>query len=432
MSDDDQLGVHNNWGFDSRGMETVKCEWGGEGKCGMEWWEVEPLVEHVHSGAFPSLCHLSPLLRSRSLPSLPLPPSRCSFPPFAPSDFVSPRCTDPPPPSSLAVHAFPDDPYGAAGTGQGKKGSTTSYICDWAGCPRRGKTQGSKFALVAHLRSHTGEKPFHCPKPGAILFTLFNFVSTSSVLTSFPFTPSSPHLFLLKRNLLRFRTLNSALLFPPPPPFPLPHSLTSALHPLPLPLPPTSLSSLSPSSPYSSLITSPSTECDKSFTRTDALQKHMRVQHNENPVVSRPSAKASTDTPGGGGGAKGKGKKKRGARAASDESAFDGAVGGGGGADDDFLPPPGLDSAGGAGGAATDGPITYSPDEVHAHSLQPHLSQEFVGYVVVKAKQAYLMNEHEGLLGELEALEAREADLRAEVQGLVGGVMRKELGCVFR
>lgn len=29
------------------------------------------------------------------------------------------------------------------------------------------------------------------------------------------------------------------------------------------------------------------TECDKSFTRSDALAKHMRVQHNINPVTSR-------------------------------------------------------------------------------------------------------------------------------------------------
>lgn len=60
MSDDDTLGVHNNWGFDSRGMETVRCEWGGEGACGMEWWEVEPLVEHVHSGTFSFLLSVLP------------------------------------------------------------------------------------------------------------------------------------------------------------------------------------------------------------------------------------------------------------------------------------------------------------------------------------------------------------------------------------
>ena len=45
----------------------------------------------------------------------------------------------------------------------GKK--KNQYVCRWDGCPRKGVVQTSRFALISHLRGHTGERPFDCPVP---------------------------------------------------------------------------------------------------------------------------------------------------------------------------------------------------------------------------------------------------------------------------
>ncbi|CAK7906322.1 hypothetical protein CAAN1_14S00386 [[Candida] anglica] len=39
------------------------------------------------------------------------------------------------------------------------------YTCQWEGCSRFGADQPSRFALISHCRTHTGEKPYFCPIP---------------------------------------------------------------------------------------------------------------------------------------------------------------------------------------------------------------------------------------------------------------------------
>lgn len=289
--------------LDPGALQTARCEWGG---CGLEFWEVEPLVEHVHNSAF-----LSPMLAqfSRSLDFRTCGTDSC--------------CPTHPP----AVHAFPlDDPSHPAN----KRGAAATYICDWVGCGRRGKTQGSKFALVAHLRSHTGEKPFTCPRA----------------------------------------------------------------------------------------------ECDKSFTRTDALQKHMRIQHGDKIVAGRRPPGQQGQAGEGAAEPRPSRSKKRKARAASEDSMFGGA-----GDDDPSYVATGADAAGAEGEGDEVPPLTN--DEVRACNEHPHLAPHFVAHVVAKAKYAYALREHEELANEYEALAAREGELAMEKDALVAAILRKEVGCAL-
>lgn len=43
------------------------------------------------------------------------------------------------------------------------------YSCEWSDCSRKGQTHASGYALRAHMRSHTREKPFYCALPGTPL-----------------------------------------------------------------------------------------------------------------------------------------------------------------------------------------------------------------------------------------------------------------------
>lgn len=43
------------------------------------------------------------------------------------------------------------------------------YSCEWTDCTRKGIPHASGYALRAHMRSHTREKPFYCTLPGTWL-----------------------------------------------------------------------------------------------------------------------------------------------------------------------------------------------------------------------------------------------------------------------
>lgn len=48
-------------------------------------------------------------------------------------------------------------------TGGPKK---TKYVCEWGECQRKSSNHPSGYALKAHMRSHTKEKPYYCSLPG--------------------------------------------------------------------------------------------------------------------------------------------------------------------------------------------------------------------------------------------------------------------------
>jgi hypothetical protein len=47
------------------------------------------------------------------------------------------------------------------------EGKQKKYTCEWIGCLRKSMPHASGYALKAHMRSHTREKPFYCYLPGS-------------------------------------------------------------------------------------------------------------------------------------------------------------------------------------------------------------------------------------------------------------------------
>lgn len=101
----------DNWTY-------IRCGWED---CRQAFWILEDLLEHVHGEAGGELGRTT---------------ARSS------SD------------DALAGHVPPV-------TMKGQK-----FACEWLGCTKRGAPQGSRQTLVVHLRTHTTEKAFPCPKHG--------------------------------------------------------------------------------------------------------------------------------------------------------------------------------------------------------------------------------------------------------------------------
>lgn len=61
------------------------------------------------------------------------------------------------------------------------EGRQKKYTCEWIGCNRKSMPHASGYALKAHMRSHTREKPFYCYLPGMLSLLSQNNGDVSNV-----------------------------------------------------------------------------------------------------------------------------------------------------------------------------------------------------------------------------------------------------------